>query len=231
MIGGYDRRMWSMSFCLHVVRSCRERLSSPKLMWRLKIINFIYRLYYTQVVHGIFMLKPVHNIDIGNCFHYIFTPMWVSASYGCANVGKGFWKSGTLLWGLCCSNHVIVAKAMQNWLYKPWWKLCGEWGTQAEILAAPTILKIQIFVFTCKPWSQEYHWLCYKPLGRGYSVSKCPTSVRKLWKLTSPSNYHNELMHSFQNHSDRVAFLDLTCTSMEKAPHLSDTWFYYSLNS
>ena len=28
---------------------------------------------------------------------------------------------------------------------------CGEWETQAEIFAAETILKIQIFVFTCKP--------------------------------------------------------------------------------
>ena len=105
----------------------------------------------------------------------------------------------------------------------------GEWGTQAEIFAAATILKIQIFVFTCKPGSQEYHWLCYKPLGRGYSVSKCPTSVQKLWKLTPPSNYHIELIHSFQNHFDRVAPSDLTCTSMEKAPHLSDTVDFITL--
>ena len=41
----------------------------------------------------------------------------------------------------------------------------GEWGTQAEIFAAATLLKIQIFIFTCQPGSQEYHWLCYKPLG------------------------------------------------------------------
>ena len=39
----------------------------------------------------------------------------------------------------------------------------GEWGTQAETFAAATILKIQIllFIFTCTPGSQEYHWLCY----------------------------------------------------------------------
>ena len=92
--------------------------------------------------------------------------------------------------GECVENH---CKQIEN---------LGEWGTQAEIFAAATILKIQIFVFTCKPGSQEYHCLCYKPLGRGCSVSKCPTSVQKLWKLTSPSNYHIELMHSFQNHFD-----------------------------
>ena len=68
---------------------------------------------------------------------------------------------------------------------------------QPEIFAAATLLKIQIFVFPCQTRSQEYHWLCYKPLGSGYSISKCPTSVQKLWKLTPLTNYHIELIHSF----------------------------------
>ena len=79
--------------------------------------------------------------------------------------------------------------------------------SQAEIFAA-AINTIEN-AFPCQPGSQEYHWPCYKPLRRDYSVSKCPNSVRKLWKLTPPSNYHSELIHSFQNHFDQIAPSDL----------------------
>ena len=102
--------------------------------------------------------------------------------------------------------------------------------TQAEIFAVATLLKIQIFAFPCQPGSQEYHWLCYKPLRRGYSVSKCPKSVQKLWKLTLPSNYHIELIHSFQNHFDRIASSDLT--QWRRHLTLATALIYYlSLNS
>jgi len=94
---------------------------------------------------------------------------------------------------------------------------------KVEVLAAAALLKTEIFIFTWQAANQRYQWLCYKPItSHQCSVSTCPATVQKLWKLQPPVNYHIELIHfSFQNHFDRVSSSDLTCTSMENTPHLS----------
>ena len=100
----------------------------------------------------------------------------------------------------------------------------GEWGTQAEIFAIATLLKINIFVFTWESHSELYHWLCYKPITTHRCVvNKCSSSVKKVWNLTPPANYHIEIIHSFQTHFDRVAPSDLTLTAMENSPCLRDS--------
>ena len=99
----------------------------------------------------------------------------------------------------------------------------GEWGTQAEIFAAATLLKAEIYVLTWQEFNHKYQWLCYKPISTSQQccVGTCSTTIQKLWKLQPPVNYHVELIHSFQTHFDRVAPSDLLCTSIENTPHLS----------
>ena len=109
-------------------------------------------------------------------------------------------------------------------------KNLGEWGTQAEIFAMATLLKLPIFVFTFETNSQQYHWLCYKPIAYNLCIANnCSDNVKKVWKLVPPTNYHIELIHSFQTHFDRVAPSNLTCISMENAPRLRDTADYIEL--
>ena len=43
----------------------------------------------------------------------------------------------------------VIGESVEN--HCKWIENLGEWGTQAEIFAAATVLKIQMFVFTWEP--------------------------------------------------------------------------------
>ena len=168
----------------------------------------------------ILTLATVSIISLPPCelLQFMDVPTWA----------KGFKKVGLYYEGYIAATISLLEKQRRIDYISPdgnclWWM--GDTGW--DFCSSNDIENTNI----CIHLQTMKRWFCYKPLGRDYSVSKCPTNVQKLWKLTPPSKCHIELIHSFQNHSDRIAPLDLTCTSMEKAPHLSDTWFYYSLNS
>ena len=59
-------------------------------------------------------------------------------------------------------------------------KYLSQWGTQVEIMAAATLLKAEIYVFTQESGTPKYHWLRYKPNSQQCTVNKCSEEVQKL---------------------------------------------------
>ena len=96
----------------------------------------------------------------------------------------------------------------------------GQRGTQVEIFGAANLLKMEIHVFSKVPNSTSYNWICYKPQPMPKKLST--EILQKIYRLNPPKGYHIEMIHSFENHFDRLAPSDLLLTSMEVAPENSN---------
>lgn len=98
----------------------------------------------------------------------------------------------------------------------------GVWGTSAEIYAIATLLQVDIFVFSKHPRDTQYRWVCYHPQPVSRFNFQEPKVVEQLARHPKPpSTYHIEIVHSFENHFDRVCPRNLLLTSMETAPLLN----------
>ena len=96
----------------------------------------------------------------------------------------------------------------------------GQWGTSVEIFGLATLLKTKVYIFSKQSNCQQYKWLCYHPLQQRSRLTFDTEVIHSLSELLPPEHYHLELIHSFQNHFDRVSPTDLLLTSMNYTPPL-----------
>lgn len=79
------------------------------------------------------------------------------------------------------------------------------WGTDVEIRAAASFLRLPVYVCTQKSKSLEYYWDCFTPL-----VTKAPSTgdyFSNIWH-SKPLPSHLEICHNHRCHYDVITELD-----------------------